>query len=401
MQGVKVLDFCWVVAGPMATKSLAEFGATVVRVESSKRPETLRRAAPFRGREESIDRSAYFANYNANKHGITIDMGHPQARDLILRMVLWADVVTENFTPGTMPKWGLGYADLKKVNPGLVMFSTSMLGRGGPMESQPGYGPVLTSLSGLTHITGWPDRDPVNPHGPYTDFIGPRFAVAAILAGLDHSRRTGKGVHLDMSQLESALHFSAPLTLDRAVNGRDQGRRGNRDPGAAPHGVYPCKGEDRWIAIACTSDEQWQAFRLVIAPDGRGWAHQERFSSLLGRKSSEDELERMVGEWTAPWDARELMDTLQRAGVPAGVVNDCRDLFDDPQLKHRGHYQFLDHPELGVYATEGTEMVLSRTPGSLETASPLMGQHTEQVFRELFGFSAEEYNSLKEDGMFE
>jgi benzylsuccinate CoA-transferase BbsF subunit len=385
----------------MATKSLAEFGATVVRVESSKRPETLRKAAPFKGGEEGINGSAYFANYNANKYGITIDMRHPQARNLILRLVPWADLVTENFTPGTMPNWGLGYSDLKKVHPGIVMFSTSMLGRGGPMENQPGYGPVLTSLSGLTHITGWPDRGPVNPHGPYTDFIGPRFAVAAILAGLDHSRKTGKGVHLDLSQLESAIHFSAPFFLDRAVNGRDQGRNGNRVPGAAPHGVYPCKGEDRWIAIACISDEQWQALRLVIAPDGQGWAHQERFSGLLGRKSAEGELDRMVGEWTAPWDARELMDTLQLAGVPAGVVNDCRDLFEDPQIKFRGHYQFLDHPALGVYSTEGTELILSRTPGRLETASPLMGQHTEHVFREVFGFSAEEYNSLKEDGVLE
>jgi len=401
LSGVKVLDFCWVVVGPMTTKYLAEFGATVVRVESSKRPETLRRAAPFRGGEYGIDRSGYFANYNANKYGITIDMRHPRARDLILRMVPWADLVTENFTPGTMSSWGLGFADLKEANPGIVMFSTSMLGRGGPMENQPGFGPILTSLSGLTSITGWPDRDPVNPHGPYTDFVGPRFAMAAVLAGLDYARRTGKPLHLDMSQLESSIHFSAPFALDWAVNGREQGRKGNREPGAAPHGVYPCRGEDRWIAIACTSDRQWEALRQVMAPDGQGWVHQERFSGLLGRKSSEDELDRLLGEWTGSQDARELMDTLQRAGVPAGVVNDCRDLFEDPQLKHRGHYQFLEHPELGVYATEGTEMVLSRTPGSLETASPLIGQHTEQVLREIFGLSAEEFNSLKEDGVLE
>jgi benzylsuccinate CoA-transferase BbsF subunit len=225
--------------------------------------------------------------------------------------------------------------------------------------------------------------------------------MAAMLAGLDYAKRTGKGLHLDLSQLESSIHFSAPFALDCAVNGREQGRNGNRDPGAAPHGVYPCKGEDRWIAIACTSDEQWQALVQVIAPEGRGWAHQERFSSLLGRKSSEDDLDRLVGEWTGHWDARELMDTLQQAGVPAGVVNDCRDLFEDPQLKLRGHYQFLDHPELGIYATEGTEMVLSKTPGSLETPSPLMGQHTEQVLTEIFGLSTDEYSSLKEDGVLE
>ena len=401
LRGIKVLDFCWVAVGPMTTKYLAEFGATVVRVESSKRPETLRRAAPFKGGQPGINLSGYFASYNANKYGITIDMRHARARDLVLRIATWADLVTENFTPGTMESWGLGYPELKEVNPRIVLFSTSMLGRGGPLASTPGFGPILTSLSGLTHITGWPDRDPVNPHGPYTDFIGPRFGVAAILAALDHSKRTGKGLHLDMSQLEAALPFSAPFLLDYAVNGREQARHGNRDAGAAPHGVYPCKGEDRWIAIACVSDEQWQALRRVVDPAGLGWPHQERFSSLSGRKSSEEELERLLGEWTAGWDARELMDTLQRAGVPAGAVNDCRDLFEDPQFHHRQHYQYLEHPEMGVYATERSELNLSRTPGSLDRPAPLMGQHTEQVLTEIFGLSAEEYNSLKDDGVLE
>ena len=261
LDGLKVLDFCWVAVGPQTTKYLAEYGATVIRVESSKRPETLRRAAPFAGGVQGINRSGYFANYNANKYGITIDMRHPRAKDLVLRIATWANLVTENFTPGTMEDWGLGYDQLKEVNPKIVLFSTSMLGRGGPMEKQPGFGPVLSSLAGLTHITGWPDRDPVNPYGAYTDFIGPKFAVAAILAGLDNARRTGEGIHLDMSQLETSLHFTAPLMLDQAVNGRGHARMGNRDPDGAPHGVYPCLGEERWVAIACFSDQEWQALK--------------------------------------------------------------------------------------------------------------------------------------------
>ena len=149
-------------------------------------------------------------------------MGHARAKELVLRLVSWANLVTENFTPGTMERWGLGYQDLQAINPAIVMYSTSMLGRGGPMERQPGFGPVLASLAGLTHIAGWPDRDPVNPYGAYTDFIGPRFAVASILAALDYQRRTGKGLHLDMSQLETSLHFTAPFILDCSVNGREQ-----------------------------------------------------------------------------------------------------------------------------------------------------------------------------------
>ena len=401
LEGINVLDFCWVAAGPMGTKYLAEFGATVVRVESAKRPDTLRRAAPFKDGVAGINRSAYFANQNPNKHGITIDMSHPRAKELVLRAVTWADLVTENFTPGTMERWGLGYADLEKVNPRIIMFSTSMLGRGGPLATQPGFGPVLSSLAGLTHITGWPDRDPVNPYGAYTDFIVPRFAVASILAAIDYRRRTNKGMHLDMSQLEASIHFSAPFVLDYAVNKREQGRRGNREQGMAPHGVYPCHGEDRWIAIACTTDEQWQTLSLLMFPDGQGWPHEERFSTLLGRKSSEDDLDKLIGQWTAGWDDRVLMDTLQGAGVPAGMVNDARDLFEDPQLKYRQHFHYLEHPEIGVYATDRSELDLSRTPGSLDWAAPLLGQHTEQVLTEIFGLSTEEYRSLKEDGVLE
>ena len=401
LEGLKVLDFCWVVVGPMTTKYLAEYGATVLRVESVKRPEVLRTAAPFKDGVSGMNRSGYFANNNPNKYGITIDMRHARAKELVLQMVSWADLVTENFTPGTMESWGLDYGELKRVNPGIVLFSTSMLGRGGPMERQPGFGPVLSSLAGLTHFTGWPDRDPVNPYGAYTDFIVPRFAVASILAALDYRRRTGRGMHLDMSQLEASIQFSSPFLLDCAVNDRELGRMGNRDPAASPHGAYPCVGEDRWIAIACPGEREWLSMRSVIDPGGGDWPYWERFCTLAGRKANEDELDRLVGDWTGKWDARELMVVLQGAGVPAGMVNDPRDLFDDPQLKHRGHFQFLDHPEIGRYASDRSEFNLSLTPGSLDRPAPLMGQHTEYVLREIVGLSEEEYQSLKADEVLE
>ncbi len=402
LEGLKVLDFCWVAAGPMTTKYLAEHGATVVRVESAKRPESLRRAAPYGGGVSGINRSGYFGNYNANKYGITLDMAHPRARELVLRMVeTWADMVTENFTPGTMEGWGLGYGELKQVNPKLIMFSASMLGRGGPLEKQPGFGAVLSSLAGLTNITGWPDRGPVNPYGAYTDFIVPRFAVASILAALDYLRRTGEGTHLDMSQLETSLHFSSPLLLDYAINGAEPQRKGNRDAGTAPHGVYPCQGEDRWIAMACFSDGEWQALRQVISPEGNGWADQDRFSSLLGRKADEDELDRLVADWTRSWEAKALMQALQQAGVPAGMVNDTRGLFEDEQLQYREHFQYLDHAEIGRYASEKSEFTLSRTPGKLDRPAPLMGEHTAYVLKEFIGLTEAEYQSLKADAVLE
>ena len=400
LDGVNVLDFCWVAVGPMTTKYLGEYGATVVRVESAKRPGTLRSAAPFRDGVAGINRSGYFASYNANKMGITVDMRHPRARELMLRLAGWAHIVTENFTPGTMEGWGLGFEELRVVNPSLVMFSASMMGRGGPMERQPGFGPVLSSLVGLTNVTGWPDRTPVNPYGAYTDFIVPRFAVAAILAALDHSRRTGEGRHLDLSQLETSMHFLAPLMLDYTANGREQGRQGNRDPGDAPHGVYPCEGVDRWLALACRTEGQWQTLLAVAEPEG-GPLHADAFATLLGRKAKEDELDHLLAQWTSQHDQRDLMRRLQEAGVPAGMVNDPRDLFEDPQLQHRQHFRWLDHPEIGPYATDRSEFNLSLTPGSLDTPAPLLGQHTEHFLREVIGLSEEEYRSLDTDGVLE
>ena len=399
LDGLKVLDFCWVVAGPLTTKYLGEYGATVVRVESSKRPGTLRTGAPFKDGVSGLNRSGYYGNYNVNKHSLTIDMRHPRARDLVLRIAKWADVVTENFTPGTMEDWGLGYEELKNSNPAIIMFSSSSLGRGGPMSGQPGFGPVLGSLAGLTQLTGWPDRDPVNPYGAYTDFIIPRFGVPAILAALDRRRRTGKGIHLDLSQLEASIHFSAPFFLDYVTNGNLRVRDGNRDPAAAPHGAYPCVGEERWIAIACFTDHQWQALRDLVCPDGHGWAHEECFSTFQGRKSHEDELDQRMAEATRGWESKTLMDTLQSVGVPAGVVNDCRDLFEDLQLLHRGHFQYPVHAELGSYAVERSEMDLSRTPGSIDRPAPLLGEHTEYVLRELIGLTEEEFGSLGQDGV--
>ena len=401
LDGLKVLDFCWVAVGPMTTRYLAEYGATVVRVESRGRPEVLRLAAPYKDGVAGIDRSGYFANMNSNKYGVAISMRHPRARDLVLRMAKWADVVTENFTPGTMENWGLGYEDLAEANPGVIMFSTSMMGRGGPLDRQPGFGPVLSSLVGLTGTTGWPDREPVNPYGAYTDFIVPRFAVASILAAVDYRRRTGKGLHLDMSQLEASIHFSAPFMLDRAVNGREQGLKGNRHAAMAPHGAYPCRGEDRWVAITCRNDGEWEDLRRVLDPSGQGELFQDCFASLLGRKAREDDLDRVIGGHTRAWERRDLMEALQERGVPAGVVNDPRDLFEDPQLQHRRHFAYPDHPEIGPYATDQTEARLSRTPGRLDQPAPRLGEHTEFVLTEMMGLSTEEYRSLKDDGALE
>jgi benzylsuccinate CoA-transferase BbsF subunit len=399
LEQLKVLDFCWVVAGPMTTSYLAEYGATVVRVESHQRPDVLRTSPPSRVKGQSLNGSGYYANYNANKYALGLNLGSPKSIALVKRLVSWADMVTENFTPGTMERLGLGYDELVKIKPDLIMFSTSMLGRGGPNSKLPGFGAVLSSLSGLTHITGWPDRGPTNPYGAYTDFITPRFAVATLLAALDHRRRTGKGQYIDMSQLEASLHFIAPLLLERLNNGREAGRTGNRHEAAAPHGAFPCRGDDRWITITCMTDAHWLGLQQVLGEPQ--WMRAERFATLVGRKRDEDELEARLADATREWDAEKLVQALQAAQVPAGLVHSNQGMLEDPQLAFRGHFVHYDKAEIGHHAVQRSEFRLSRAPAARHWPTPFIGEHTRLVCRDFLGMSEAEIEPLIEQGVLE
>ena len=399
LEGLKILDFFWVVIGPMTTGYLAEHGATVVRVESQGRPEVLRTAPPFGGGVRGLNRSAYYANYNANKYGFGLNMTHPKAIDVVKRMVQWADVVTENFTPGTVEKWGLGYDALRAIKPDIIMISASMLGRGGPYSRQPGFGPVLSSLSGMTDLTGWPDRAPSTPYGAYTDFVVPKFALPTLLAALDYRRRTGKGQHIDISQLEAALHFMAPPVMETANNGREAQRVGNQHASAAPHGVYRCRGEDRWCAIACMNEAEWRALCQVMGQPA--WTQEERFGAISRRKANEDVLNGLIEAWTQEQDAFDLMRALQAAGVPAGAALNNRDVIEDPQLAHRGHFIYMDHPGVGRHPVQRSEFRLSQAEAEYHWPAPNMGQHTVQVCKEILGMPDAEIQALIDEQVLE
>lgn len=396
--GIRVADFSWVITGPLTTAYLADHGAQVVRIESSIVPDGLRTSPPFKDDVAGIDRSAYFANYNRNKYSIALDLKNPKGLEIARRLVAWADVVAENFTPGVMARLGLSYDVLKSINPGVIMYSTCMQGQNGPHSSHPGFGSSLVGLAGFTHLTGWTDRELAEPYGAYTDVIAPRFGAAAIAAALDYRRRTGKGVHLDLSQFEAAVTFLSPLLLDYQANRRIAGRTGNRSPLGAPHGVYRCRGDESWCTIAVFSDQDWGLFcRAIGQPE---WTREQRFATVTGRKTHEDDLDGLVEQWTQQREADEVMRVLQAQGVEAGVVHDTQTVHRDEQLEHRHHFWSLDHLDIGPHRYDGINFTMSRTPGELRTAAPRLGEHTEWLCTRILGMTDAEFVQLLEEGVF-
>ena len=400
LQGLKVADFSWYIAGPSVPMWLAHHGAEVIRIESLTRPDELRGIEPFKDGIPGINRSGCYANYNSNKYGIALNLNHLKGVEVAKKIVAWADVVVENFTPGTMErKWGLGYEGIKNVKDDIIMVSTSPLGQTGPDAQQAGFGLELVSRGGFTHFTGWPDQEAVGVGYPYTDTVTPPLAVVAIMAALDYRRRTGRGQYIDLSQHEVAVQHLAPAILDYTVNGREGGRTGNRHPHAAPHGAYRCQGDDRWCTIAVFSDEEWQAFCKVIGEPA--WTKQPRFDTLLARKENEDGLDRLVENWTVNYTPEEVMHKMQAAGIAAGVVQSGKDLIEDPQLEHRHHFWYLNHPEMGTCAYDGPPFRLSETSAELHMPAPCLGEHTDYVCTQILGMSDEEFIGLLNEGVFE
>ena len=399
LSDVKVLDLTWVMAGPTATRLMADYGATVLRVESSRRIDTGRTLPPFHSGQPGPENSARFQNLNAGKLGITLDLTKEAGRAVVLDLVRWADVVAESFSPKAMRAWGLDYESLRQVKPEIVMLSTCLMGQTGPLSMFAGFGSLATAISGFYDLTGWPDRPPAGPFGAYTDTVAPRFMVAAILAALDHRRRTGQGQHIDQSQAESALHFLGPALLDYTVNDRVQGRTGNRDAHLAPHGVYPAAGEDRWVAIAAGADEQWQA--LCEAMERPELLRDERFATAAARLAHQDELDAILAEWTKGQEAEEAEATLQARAVPASVVQNSGEMYADPQLAHRGHFVEVEHPTHGTITVEGSHFRLSRTPARFARAAPTLGQDNQYVLETLLGYSTERIGELVAEGVLE
>ena len=390
-EGLKVADFSWIAAGPIISKDLANLGATVLRVETEKRLDTLRFIPPFIG-EPGITTGHLAANMNQSKMGIAIDFTKKEGLAVAHRMVEWADVVVQNFTPGTAERIGLGYEQLRKINPKIVMLYTCMRGQTGPEAKHTGFGLHGAALGGFAGITGWHDGDPAPPWGAYTDFISPRFGLSALSAALHYRDQTGIGQCIDISQIESSIHFLGPMILDYTENGRVLERAGHDSERGCPHGVYATEGTERYIAIDCQTSEQWRALRDQIP--GLSDIGGDELGELSARLSRRAELDKALVSHCAGQEAKAFSQILREAGVPAYAVLRPSDFHADPQLVDRGFFIELEHTGFGRSTFDGPVTNYSKTPSSPTHAGPLIGEHTFEVMKDILGYTDEEISEI-------
>jgi benzylsuccinate CoA-transferase BbsF subunit len=396
LEGVRAIELGGYAAGPVVGKHLGNYGAEVIRIESSKRLDGFRsHYPPFKDNEPGIERAGIFNYFNDGKRSVTLNLKTERGRDLARQLIARSDVVVENFTPGTMQRLGLDYASLSALNPCLVMLSTCNQGQTGPRAAQPGFGSHLTSLSGFTHLLGEPEQTPALLYGPYIDYIAVGYGTIAVLAALVQRRRTGRGVHIDLSQYEAGVQFLAPAVLDYFVNGRVADRQANRHHFASPHGVYACAGDDRWCALSIWSDAEWQVFRALV---GQEWTQDGRLATILGRKAHEAEIDQRVAEWTATRERDDVVALLRGAALRAAPVNSMADLFADPQLVERT-WRPVEHPVLGKVHVMAPPFLLRGTPPRVDEPAPLLGQHTRSVLQAVLSISDAELADLEADGV--
>ncbi len=399
VEKLTVLDFSRILAGPGAVRYLADHGARVIQVE---RPGIVRRGAlPYYENILGPSRSGYFNNINRGKFSITLNLADPRGVEVIKKLVLISDVVFENFSSDVMTRLGLNYEVLKEIKPDLIMVSMSGAGHSGPYRHFVSFGPTLQALSGMTYLMGFPDRDPVGFGYSYSDFTAGWGGVLPVLAALHYRHKTGEGQWIDAGQLQPLVALLGPGLLDYSVNKRGATRLGNRLPWGygAPHGAYPCQGDDRWCVISVFNDKEWKGFCEAIG--NPAWTKDEEFSIAASRAENTDELDQLVGEWTQERTDQEVMEVMQKHGVAAGVVQNSQDLVDnDPQMKHRGFFIYLEHPELGMIGHEGVTFKLSKTPGKPQRAASVLGEYNDFVYGDLLGMSKEEIEHYTTEGIF-
>jgi crotonobetainyl-CoA:carnitine CoA-transferase CaiB-like acyl-CoA transferase len=414
LAGIRIADFCWMGVGSVATRLLADFGAEVIKIEDRIRIDTPRRLPIYKDEparnfgEEVLDadpnRGGLFNNYSRNKLGVTINMRSEKGRALAERLIARSSIVSENFAPGVMERWGLTYKRLQELSPAVIYARMSGYGHSGPHAGYRSYGPVVQAISGLSYISGLPGREPSGWGLSYMDNQAAFYNSAALLMAIYRRNQTGVGTEIDVSAIEAGINLLGPILLDVTVNGgtavRPDYPTGNRLewPNAAPHGVYPAAGEDRWVAIAVFDDHQWAG--LVEALARPAWTEDSRYATQDGRFANQDALDEELAAWTVERDRFDVMELLQAHGVPAGAVQNAEDLNErDPQVAHRGVFFEMDHPVIGEARFEGNPFHFSSVDQDNWRSAPLLGEDNDYVFRQIVGVEDEEFAELRAEGI--
>ena len=396
LEGVRVVDLSWVWAGPFAAMHLAHLGAEVIRCESSVRPDLYRRGGisnPPDGMEPSLNRAGMFNQWNQGKKSVSVDLSDPRAIEIVKGFVAESDVVVQNFGTGVMDRLGLGYEELKRINPRIILASISGYGQVGPYREYMAYGPALVPLTGLASVTGFIGGKPELFGPSIPDPTAGMTAAWAVVSGLEHREQTGRGDHLDISLWEATGVLAIEAWMQYAFDGTQPDRMGNRDPWMAPHGCFACRGEDEWVSIACTEDAQWVKLAALIDP---ALGADERFLTLEARKQNEDALEEIVSEWTAGQDRWEVTWLLQAQGVAAFPSFTTEDIVRDPHLNARGFIERLEHPEVGRRTHVGIPWRLDQRPNGVRMPAPCLGADTDTLLTEVLGYDAARIKELRE-----
>jgi crotonobetainyl-CoA:carnitine CoA-transferase CaiB-like acyl-CoA transferase len=388
LNGIRVLDFTWVLAGPYSTRILGDFGAEVIKVQSKK---------TARGAESNL--TGYFNHWNRNKRSITLDMSFREAKEIVLKLTKISDVVIENYSPRVMSNWGLSYETLREAKPDLIMMSMSGMGQTGPWKDFVAFGPTLQALSGLTYLTSLADEPPTGMGYAYADPVAGLYGALAVLVALEYRDKTGKGQYIDLSQYDAICTLMGPALLDVAVNHKDICPQGNhsKDIPAAPYGCYQCDGTDRWCVIAVFNEMEWESLcDLLGRPD---WTREERFSNLSRRKENREDLDKFLEQWTLQQSPEEVVYRLQKGGISAGVVQNAENLAGDPHLAARDFFLQLEHSVLGQTVSDTSPIQFKENPWIHWRGAPLLGEDNRYVYMELLGFTEEELSSHVEKGI--
>lgn len=398
LEGIRVVDFTWAAAGPYVTQMLAYMGAEVIRVESSRVLDLLRVLPKAYGwtLELRVNASPPFHQINVNKLSLTVNLRHAKGIEIVKQLVGISQVVVENFSPGVIDRLGLGYEVLREVKPDIIMVSSSISGRTGPETDLKGYAPIMAALGGVSHLTGYPDDAPGDIRGP-ADLLAASQAAFAAMAAIHHHRQTGQGQYIDFASREAQTMIVPEALMDFAMNGRNATRQGNDMPGAAPHNCYPCRGDDRWVAIAVTSEAEWQALcREMGDPD---WCQSPDYADAYQRWRHRETLDAQIASWTCEQAVDDLVSRLQAIGIAAAPSMDAAQIFDDPHLQTRGFIHRLPHPKMGEAIVLGPPFQMSKTPPMLAQPAPDLGAHNAYVLGELLGFSETKQEKLAADGV--